>query len=426
MREWTKIKENHTRQNHIKQNHAKQDNIMPDNAMSGSEGRQKALRLMEALSQVDEALLARSEDAGEIPFWRYGRILAACFVFAVLGACALGVYGMVMWKGAGALDDGMNGAGALQLEAYAYDTAAAEARPGAGNGEESLGFQNAQNNGSCDQSGGMGDSAGWNNGMGDGGFQDGGMSGGSSQGGMSDSTGLERGAGESAVQGQTSAQSGQAFAGSSNSSAGKQPDSLEQPVQKQMEGASADGQPDMEACTVPANPRRELTLEEAKAKDTIGSYVPSVLPAGYRLESASESTEVKSDKDLMLTWCRGMDFITLYITDYYAIAKPPQGVAELAVADLSRPETYDVRLYEIPYCDSVPSEYQEIFDHPVFNASDLSLAVVEARMKSVADRGDTDTPRGNFSVLYGSGVLVRFSGRGTAEEIWEMFQSVNP
>ena len=45
-------------------------------------------------------------------------------------------------------------------------------------------------------------------------------------------------------------------------------------------------------------------------------------------------------------------------------------------------------------------------------------------MKSYDDQGDTDTPRGNFSVLYEGGVLIRFSGRGTAEEIWEMFCSM--
>ena len=45
-------------------------------------------------------------------------------------------------------------------------------------------------------------------------------------------------------------------------------------------------------------------------------------------------------------------------------------------------------------------------------------------MKSYDDAGDTDTPRGNFSVLYPDGVVVRFNGRGTAQEIWEMFCSM--
>ena len=55
---------------------------------------------------------------------------------------------------------------------------------------------------------------------------------------------------------------------------------------------------------------------------------------------------------------------------------------------------------------------------------DFNLEIVKSRMKSYDDQGDTDTPRGNFSVLYEGGVLIRFSGRGTAEEIWEMFSSM--
>lgn len=40
------------------------------------------------------------------------------------------------------------------------------------------------------------------------------------------------------------------------------------------------------------------------------------------------------------------------------------------------------------------------------------------------DAGDTDTPRGDFSILFSDGILVRFSGEGTAEQIWEMFSSM--
>ena len=61
---------------------------------------------------------------------------------------------------------------------------------------------------------------------------------------------------------------------------------------------------------------------------------------------------------------------------------------------------------------------------PVFAREDFSLEMIESRMISYSDSGDTDTPRGNFRVLGSGGVLVQFSGRGTAEEIWEMFCSM--
>lgn len=92
--------------------------------------------------------------------------------------------------------------------------------------------------------------------------------------------------------------------------------------------------------------------------------------------------------------------------------------------DIARAETYDVRLYEIPYGETVPEEYREVFQDPVFAMEDLSLEVIRSRVVSYQDRGDTATPRGNFRVLYPEGVLVRFNGRGTPEEIWEMFCSM--
>ena len=57
---------------------------------------------------------------------------------------------------------------------------------------------------------------------------------------------------------------------------------------------------------------------------------------------------------------------------------------------------------------------------------DFSLEIVESRMKAYEDSGDTATPRGNFKVLYPDGVLVSFNGRGTAQEIWDMFCSMGP
>ena len=81
-----------------------------------SEKRQdKAFRLLEALSDIDEELLVRSEQAGVqmvakvrsrnrmIPLWKYGSVVAACLVLLVLGT---GVYsvGRLVYGGAGTAD----------------------------------------------------------------------------------------------------------------------------------------------------------------------------------------------------------------------------------------------------------------------------------------------------------------------------------
>ncbi|MCH5345021.1 MAG: hypothetical protein J1E64_13380 [Acetatifactor sp.] len=67
----------------------------------------KAFRLLEALSDIDEELLVRSEQAGRqnrtIPLWKYGSVVAACFVLLVL---SMGVYsvGRLVYGGAGTAD----------------------------------------------------------------------------------------------------------------------------------------------------------------------------------------------------------------------------------------------------------------------------------------------------------------------------------
>lgn len=121
------------------------------------------------------------------------------------------------------------------------------------------------------------------------------------------------------------------------------------------------------------------------------------------------------EPNMTLCWIRGMDSITLHLE---RTANPP------ATVDVEETESYDQRLYEVPYGETVPEEYRQTFDNPVFAVEDFNLEIVKSRMKSYDDQGDTDTPRGNFNVLYEGGVLIRFNGRGTAEEIWEMFCSM--
>lgn len=155
-----------------------------------------------------------------------------------------------------------------------------------------------------------------------------------------------------------------------------------------------------------------LQEDEAREFETLGAYVPSTLPSGYVFESAYYDEEKGA---LRLCWSRGMDSVMLSVRQ--------ESGAE--TVDVTRPELYDGRLYEIPYGESVPQEYWETFHSPVFAKNDFSLEIVRSRVISYSGgSGDTDTPRGSFAVLYDAGVLVSFSGCGTPEQIWEMFASV--
>ena len=167
----------------------------------------------------------------------------------------------------------------------------------------------------------------------------------------------------------------------------------------------------------PLDNRKDITEAQARELTVLGAYVPSMLPTGYTWESGKYSAAIDREAEsVSLAWTKGMDYIEIIITKVDA--------ADIQLTDITAEETYNVHLYDIPYAETLPKEYRTIFDNPVFEAEDLSLELIEKRMKTIADAGDTATPRGNFSVLYEEGVLVKFGGRGTAQEIWEMFQSI--
>lgn len=360
--------------------------------------RQKAMRLMEALSGVDGELLERSgKSRGVLPFFRYERQLAACLVLLVMGAGALGVYSVTngqMKKSGGAAPMAAGEAAASadgSRAAYDMESAALEQAPA-----EMPGGAYAALNGGA----GASDVAGGTE---------------MKQVDVSEDGGS---AGKKQVQNASNAAGGAA----------------QKPEEGKAESvATGQGEGNLAIDTgkvlTPQDNRPEITMQEARAMERIGGYVPGKVPTGYTLESVRGSIPAGNYLEMTLLWSRGMDDISLHITEYYAAASMPKEISDRfqkRMADPTKPETYDVHLYEIPYAETVPMEYFEVFHTPVFRESDFSLELVKARMKSVPDAGDTDTPRGNFAVLYDSGILVEFSGRGSVQDIWEMFASICP
>ena len=168
--------------------------------------------------------------------------------------------------------------------------------------------------------------------------------------------------------------------------------------------------------SIPPDDRVELSEEEAYAAEVLGAYIPSNIPKGYTWESARASVNAKTGdyESIFLCWTKGMDSIMITVSK--------ADVENLVVTDITRKEAYDVSLYDIPYAETVPEEYRVCFDNPIFMQKDMSLDLVQSRMKVVADAGDTGTPRGRFSIIYPEGILLDFNGDGTAEEIWEMLR----
>jgi len=355
-----------------------------------------AMRIMEALSAVDEELLERCRTngggsaarirTGKKPLWQYGRAWAAVLCMVVLGAAAFTSYQFMGGIGAdNAYSGGMSSVpqkyfGEMEDEAQmAMDMEDAPAETG-----------DILSVGGTDMESGQPETA-----------LDGGWDA-VGQEGAADGSSMQNETGNGAVPGgDTAADLMNPLQGEESSAQGKDAAQEEKIII------------DSEACR--KLEAEEYTLEQARAIEGLGKYVPTKLPENYVFEGAYSNLEVE-EANLTVSWSRGMDSLMLHIqkTD-----NAPQTV------DIEVPERYDVRLYEIPYGETVPKEYRQTFDNPVFSWEDLNQDIVESRMKSYTDAGDTDTPRGSFAVLFPDGIVVRFNGRGTAAQIWEMFCSMN-
>ena len=339
---------------------------------------ERAMRLMEALSDVDQALLERCAGTGRVtacrrPLWQSARAAAAVLCLAVVGAASWGGYQLSRTRMGGA--DSSGGAAAPYMEEIRED--AEEAVP--------------RDEVTCDTA--------------------------PEAAGAEDA--VEAGQGGEQIR-QTEADK---FMDGQYADGGEMPPGQESAIEEEGrrdgsgtggDAVEENGSPeDTAGCPLPPQSQK-LTLAQAREDAALGAYVPTALPAGYAFEEGHRVTE-SQEPNLTLCWIRGMDSIMLHLE---RTANPP------ATVDVEETESYDQRLYEVPYGETVPEEYRQTFDNPVFAVEDFNLEIVKSRMKSYDDQGDTDTPRGNFSVLYEGGVLIRFNGRGTAEEIWEMFCSM--
>lgn len=157
---------------------------------------------------------------------------------------------------------------------------------------------------------------------------------------------------------------------------------------------------------------RELTLEQAYEVADLGAYLPDTVPQGYLLESC----RLYGTQQLSATWTKGLDYLSFTIIKTEV---PPESFIDLTV-----PESYDVHLYDIPYGETVPEQYREAFNNPIFKGEELTPAVIEDRMKTMMDSGDTPTPKGNFAVFYEEGILVEFRGCGEPDTVWQMFRNI--
>lgn len=157
------------------------------------------------------------------------------------------------------------------------------------------------------------------------------------------------------------------------------------------------------------------SLEEARQEAEFAPYLPTEDFSGYNEFAGRLTYQEGNEHILHLRWSWGYDDVTIRV-------ELPEGDTVWGnVVDVGAPETYDLRLYPVPWADSVPEAYRETVDNPVFRAEDMSRAVVEARAYTPSEQGDTNSLRIRFAVLHPDGTLVDYSCEGlSVEQVWDM------
>lgn len=157
------------------------------------------------------------------------------------------------------------------------------------------------------------------------------------------------------------------------------------------------------------------SLEEARREADFAPYLPTEDFSGYDEFTGRLTYQEGNEHTLFLRWSWGYDDVTIRV-------ELPEGDTVWGnVVDVGAPETYDLRLYPVPWADSVPEAYRETVDNPVFRAEDMSRAVVEARAYTPSEQGDTNSLRIRFAVLHADGALVDYSCEGlSVEQVWDM------
>jgi len=159
----------------------------------------------------------------------------------------------------------------------------------------------------------------------------------------------------------------------------------------------------------PAPERIELTLQQARHDPHFGTFIPTDIPNGFVFESAQSQGDT-----LIASWNRGVgDFSHISWVVHHSDEH-----WETSIVCTSQREQFDVALYPIPWAESVPAEFREVFGFPVFRAEELTLEIVQARM--LLDGRSGSWRYAPFAVLYDN-VMVQPRVNGVApEQLYEM------
>ncbi len=140
-------------------------------------------------------------------------------------------------------------------------------------------------------------------------------------------------------------------------------------------------------------------LTEVEAYAAFGVYLPEAAPEGFWFEGAYSP----QGHQVSVLWTGDNGELTWQVRDF-------SEADQARCTSTADREKYDRTLYSVPYADSVPGELWEIVDHPIFDCTELTQEVVNAR----AEPGD-EAVRYCFGVRYGE-TLVEVTAKGVSPE----------
>jgi len=161
---------------------------------------------------------------------------------------------------------------------------------------------------------------------------------------------------------------------------------------------------------VPELRDEQLTLAQACADPDFGAYVPEKFPDSLAVEHARRYLNQTRNYLNIIGQPNG------FSAGFWTVSEPTAYDFNKIVSIEER-EKYDVSLYpEARWALTVPSEYWQAFQCPIFRAEDMSFETVLARVHEGNVQG--------FGVLIDDVVVEIASYNVTPEQAWEMLEQV--
>jgi len=155
------------------------------------------------------------------------------------------------------------------------------------------------------------------------------------------------------------------------------------------------------------------TLAQARQEEEFAPYLPTENIPDYGEFYGRMVYQEDNQNNLFVRWSQGYNDVEV------SVSLPEGDMWWGETVDIDNPASYDTRLYQIPWADSVPEEYRDTFFNPRFRAEDMSYSVVEAR----GTEKDTGGMAYRFGVLHPDGTLVKYTCSGlTAWQVWELVE----